>query len=125
MAAGVNIFLGSYPKEELADRFPKINIPGRNSRFLIYQRRFAAPSGQESDTIRLKGKFSMTTVAQQNSLTSENPQSASAYAQVVFNLPLKEAFTYGIPEHLQGKSGQERACSLPSVPAKSPATWLA
>jgi primosomal protein N' (replication factor Y) len=43
----------------------------------------------------------MTTAARQNSLTSENPQSTPAYAQVVFNLPLKEEFTYGIPEHLQ------------------------
>ncbi len=36
-------------------------------------------------------------------LISENPQSAPAYAQVVFNLPLKEAFTYGIPEPLKGQ----------------------
>jgi hypothetical protein len=34
--------LRSYPEGELADHFPKINIPGRNSWFLIYQRRFAA-----------------------------------------------------------------------------------
>ena len=45
----------------------------------------------------------MTTTTRQNSLTSEDPQSAPAYAQVVFNLPLKEEFTYGIPEHLQGQ----------------------
>jgi primosomal protein N' (replication factor Y) len=45
----------------------------------------------------------MTTATRQNSLTSEDPQSAPAYAQVVFNLPLKEEFTYGIPEPLQGQ----------------------
>ncbi len=45
----------------------------------------------------------MTTATRQNSLISEIPQSAPAYAQVVFNLPLKEEFTYGIPEHLQGQ----------------------
>jgi primosomal protein N' (replication factor Y) (superfamily II helicase) len=45
----------------------------------------------------------MTTAARQNSLTSEHPQSTPTYAQVVFNLPLKEEFTYGIPEHLQGQ----------------------
>ena len=45
----------------------------------------------------------MTTATRQNSLTSDDPQSAPAYAQVVFNLPLKEEFTYGIPEHFQGQ----------------------
>jgi primosomal protein N' (replication factor Y) len=45
----------------------------------------------------------MTTATRQNSLTSEDPQSAPAYAQVVFNLPFKEEFTYGIPEHFQGQ----------------------
>ncbi len=45
----------------------------------------------------------MTTAARQNSLTSEDPQTALAYAQVVFNLPLKEDFTYGIPEPLLGQ----------------------
>jgi primosomal protein N' (replication factor Y) len=45
----------------------------------------------------------MTTATRQNSLASENPQSTPAYAQVVFNLPLKEEFTYGIPEQFQGQ----------------------
>lgn len=45
----------------------------------------------------------MTTATQQDSLTSEGPQSAPAYALVVFNLPLKEEFTYGIPKHFQGQ----------------------
>jgi primosomal protein N' (replication factor Y) len=45
----------------------------------------------------------MTSAPQQNSLTSEDPQSEPAFAQVVFNLPLKEEFTYGIPEHFQGQ----------------------
>jgi primosomal protein N' (replication factor Y) len=45
----------------------------------------------------------MTTATHQNSLTSEGPQSAPAYAEVVFNLPLKEEFTYGIPELLLGQ----------------------
>jgi len=45
----------------------------------------------------------MTTATRQNPLASENSQTAPAYAQVVFNLPLKEEFTYGIPEHLQGQ----------------------
>ncbi len=45
----------------------------------------------------------MTTATRQNFLTSENPKTTPAYAQVVFNLPLKEEFTYGIPEHLQGQ----------------------
>ncbi|MDH5763621.1 MAG: primosomal protein N' [Nitrospinota bacterium] len=45
----------------------------------------------------------MTTATRQNSLTSEIPSSAPAYAQVVFNLPLKDEFTYGIPEALQGQ----------------------
>lgn len=65
----------------------------------------------------------MTTAARQNSLTSENPQSTPTYAQVVFNLPLKEEFTYGIPEHLQGQAQWEPACWPPLVPAKSPVTW--
>ncbi len=43
------------------------------------------------------------TVARQNSLPSEEAPPAPAYAQVVFNLPLKEAFTYGIPEEFQGQ----------------------
>jgi primosomal protein N' (replication factor Y) len=45
----------------------------------------------------------MATLAQQKPLTSEDPQPAPVYAQVVFNLPLKEEFTYGIPEALQGQ----------------------
>ena len=45
----------------------------------------------------------MTTATRQNPLTSEDPKPAPAYAQVVFNLPLKEEFTYGIPEPLQGQ----------------------
>jgi primosomal protein N' (replication factor Y) len=45
----------------------------------------------------------MTTATRQNSLTSENPSSSPAYAQVVFNLPLKDEFTYGIPEALLGQ----------------------
>lgn len=45
----------------------------------------------------------MTTATRQNILTSEHPPSAPAYAQVVFNLPLKEEFTYAIPEHFQGQ----------------------
>ena len=45
----------------------------------------------------------MTTVTQKNSLSSDNQRLSPAYAQVVFNLPLKEGFTYSIPEHLQGQ----------------------
>ena len=45
----------------------------------------------------------MTTATRQNSLISKHPASEPTYAQVVFNLPLKDAFTYGIPEHFRGQ----------------------
>lgn len=45
----------------------------------------------------------MTTATRQDSLAASIPQSVPAYAQVVFNLPLKEEFTYSIPERLQGQ----------------------
>ena len=43
------------------------------------------------------------TAVRQQPLTSEVTPPAPAYARVVFNLPLKEAFTYGIPERFAGQ----------------------
>ena len=45
----------------------------------------------------------MTTATRQNSLSPETSQTLPAFAQVVFNLPLNEEFTYSIPDHLQGQ----------------------
>ena len=60
----------------------------------------------------------MTTTTRQNSLTSEVSPSEPVYAQVVFNLPLKEAFTYGIPEHLQGQAQAGTRVLAPFGPRK-------
>ena len=58
------------------------------------------------------------TTARQDNLTPDLYPPACAYAQVVFNLPLKEAFTYGIPEPLRGQVREGVRVRAPFGPRK-------